>query len=214
MRDLGDAGYVVVPQAEVDAVRANAALLERVREHAYVGGQGAAYVRRWILREFESARKAAASESLDRAGSQEGEASGCTCSCHRTPRSEMGGDVSDLPVLKRDDVRMLYHSDFWDHPRSGALEWGGKRYWFEEAQWDSMVFDVLDLDAKSWAYEDEMHAAFREHVGDHCEVPPGPQKDWRGHHRFYDDPRWFPADERPEYTGTKVAVWKWEDEPS
>ena len=39
--------------------------------------------------------------------------------------------VRAVPQVPRDAVRLLWHSDFWDGPKSGMLEFDGKRCWFQ-----------------------------------------------------------------------------------
>ena len=44
-------------------------------------------------------------------------------------------------------MRLLWYANFWDHPRSGALEWQGRRYWFDEVEPGIGVFNVMELSA-------------------------------------------------------------------
>jgi hypothetical protein len=36
-----------------------------------------------------------------------------------------------VPQVSREAVRLLWHSDFWDGPKSGMLEHDGERCWFQ-----------------------------------------------------------------------------------
>jgi hypothetical protein len=41
-----------------------------------------------------------------------------------------GRNYRDLPRLPEDEVRLLWHDDFWDGPLSGVLEYRGERLWY------------------------------------------------------------------------------------
>lgn len=124
-------------------------------------------------------------------------------------------------MLHPEDVSFLWIEDMWDYPRSGALEWEGKRYWFAETEWDSGVFDIIDMDEETWARADREHELFRKHVGTHNDFTDGktplgrsiaehhaslrPQEEW---HKFYDV---YPPGTTLTPQGTVVAQWGFDD---
>jgi hypothetical protein len=99
------------------------------------------------------------------------------------------------------DVKLIYHSGFWDGPLSGVCEYQDKRYWFKcvhdyqdhsEKILDMRIYGVYELTPKEWENEIHWHTLFQKHVGMHTEYDDagsrsygkvGPQKD---HHKFYD----------------------------
>jgi len=129
-----------------------------------------------------------------------------------------------MQMLSRGEVRLLWHTRYWDYPREGALEWHGRRYWFAEVDEEPGVFDVMTLTDEQWATEQASNDDFRRFVGthwDHAE-PGNPfhrHHDDEGnivgvrprseHHRFYD--KWPPG--RPGPRGPVVARWRYDDPP-
>jgi hypothetical protein len=129
-----------------------------------------------------------------------------------------------MRMLRREDVRLLWHSRFWDYPRDGALEWDGQRYWFDETEFGSGVFNIMELTAEQWALQDAIHQDFQAYVGTHNDyTEPGnqlpidvgpdvhnarlrPRGQWPG---FYE--RWKGHTEQPR--GTVVAQWKYDTGP-
>lgn len=127
-------------------------------------------------------------------------------------------------MLRREDVRLLWHSQFWDYPRNGALEWDGRRYWFDETEPGSAVFNIMELPAEQWALQDAKHRDFQAYVGTHHDyTEPGnrtpiqvsadlhnarlrPRDQWPN---FYQ--RWQGNAEQPQ--GTVVAQWKYDTGP-
>lgn len=103
------------------------------------------------------------------------------------------------------EVRLIWHSDFYDGPLSGLAEWQGQRYWFKR-EYDSDELRLYALTPDELAHEEAVHEAFRTHVGTHCDYDGGqravgegiqPRAEWM---KFYDDPRWRRErryDERP-----------------
>jgi hypothetical protein len=105
-----------------------------------------------------------------------------------------------VPQVSREDVRLLWHSDYWDGPRSGMLELNGERCWFqviaenedEDLHGWYRRFVVVRLTADQLAEEDRWHALFRENVGWHNDYVAGlpgryeglrPREQWQA---FYD----------------------------
>jgi hypothetical protein len=91
--------------------------------------------------------------------------------------SNTPGGFRAMPQVARDAVRLLWHSDFWDGPRSGMLELNGARCWFQ------VIAENEDQDLRGWyrrfavvrltpeqlAKECRWHELFRERVGWHTD---------------------------------------------
>lgn len=126
------------------------------------------------------------------------------------------GDGGMLETVSRADVRLLYSADFWDYPRSGALLWRGRRYWFNEADRDTGVFDIIELSDEDWAVEDARHADFQRFVGTHTDVDETGAKVGQVHpaalhSRYYD--KWLHAPVPDPRSGRVVARWRYDDAP-
>lgn len=76
-----------------------------------------------------------------------------------------------LPRLDRSEVRLLWHSGFWDGPINGLCLFQGRKCWFEMCEDGASYrrFLVLELTAEELADEERWHALFREHVGTHTD---------------------------------------------
>ncbi len=85
------------------------------------------------------------------------------------------GCYADLPRIDRQDVRLLWHSDFWDVPLSGLVLYRGKKYWFQTARdtppdaTDKIVYVLVELSAQQLQIEEHWHALFRQKVGPHTD---------------------------------------------
>jgi|GraSoi_2013_60cm_1033757.scaffolds.fasta_scaffold197205_1 hypothetical protein len=64
-------------------------------------------------------------------------------------------------MLRQAGVRLLWHSRFCEYPRNSPLEWDGCRYWFEEAEPGTGVFDIMELTDAPWAVRDAVHQDFQ-----------------------------------------------------
>lgn len=82
-----------------------------------------------------------------------------------------------VPQIDRAEVRLLWHSDFWDGPRSGMLVFRGEECWFEvvaENDDDPTTtwyrrFGILRLTPEQHAEECKWHELFRTKVGVHTD---------------------------------------------
>lgn len=91
-------------------------------------------------------------------------------------------DCLRAPRIDWAEVRLLWHADFWDRPRSGLLAYRGEECWFAvvaEREDDGpgwyRRFAVLRLSAAQLAEEWRWHELFRQKVGVHTDY------DERGH---------------------------------
>jgi hypothetical protein len=80
------------------------------------------------------------------------------------------------PQIACDQVRLLWHVDFWDGPRSGMLVYLGEECWFQvvaESEEDASDwyrrFVVLRLTQEQHAEECRWHELFRAKVGVHTD---------------------------------------------
>jgi hypothetical protein len=132
------------------------------------------------------------------------------------PPATPNGDGGTLETVSQRDVRLLYAADFWDYPRSGALLWRRRRYWFSEAEPDTGVFDIIELTDDAWAVEDARHADFRRFVGTHTDIgetgaTAGRVHPAELHSRYYDN--WLHAPGPDPRLGRVVARWRYDDAP-
>src|SRR5689334_10383605 len=59
--------------------------------------------------------------------------------------------VLSLPQLDTDDIRILWHCDFYDGPRDGVINYQERPYWFA-IQEDAEVFrSTVDGDGQRWS---------------------------------------------------------------
>jgi len=126
------------------------------------------------------------------------------------------GDGDVLETVPRADVRLLYSAGYWDDPRSGALRWRGRRYWFNEADQDTGVFDIIELSDEVWAVEDARHADFQRFVGTHTDFDEagtrvGQVHPAALHSRYYD--KWLHMPLPDPRSGRVVARWRYDGAP-
>jgi hypothetical protein len=127
-------------------------------------------------------------------------------------------DYRRAPKTDRDEVRLLWHSDFWDGPRSGMLVYRGEECWFQVAaesgddhsDWYRRSV-VLRLTPQQHAEECRWQELFRTKVGVHTDYDQQerrpavgflwPREHW---HEFYD-----PYGQRtpPDFSGNEVLGW-------
>lgn len=83
--------------------------------------------------------------------------------------------LDKIPKIERSDVRLLWHSGYWDGPTSGMLEHRGQKHWFETFYDDPDIATyprfqfVLRLSAEQMAEEETWHNLFRAKVGTHTD---------------------------------------------
>jgi hypothetical protein len=123
-----------------------------------------------------------------------------------------------VPQVSQDAVHLLWHSDYWDGPRSGMLEFSGERCWFqviaenedEDLRGWYRRFVVVRLTPEQLAEECRWHDLFREHVGwhnDYIKDVPGryeglrPQEQWQAFYEPYKQR--VPLD----LSGDQVLAW-------
>ena len=115
-----------------------------------------------------------------------------------------------IPTLRRDDIRLLWHADFWDGPINGLCLYGGEKYWFELCTEDGppetpgQRFLVVRLSPDQLAEEERWHALFREKVGTHTDYDePRPAVHPPDRHgEFYDAYHHRP---KPDYSNNPVV---------
>jgi hypothetical protein len=123
-----------------------------------------------------------------------------------------------VPQIDPAELRLLWHADFWDGPRSGMLLYRGEECWFqviaenedEQANWYRR-FLLLRLTPEQHAEECYWHQLFRAKVGVHTDYveqeprPPvgflWPQEHW---HEFYEPYRQRTP---PDFSANEVLGW-------
>ena len=122
------------------------------------------------------------------------------------------------PQVALGEIRLLWHSDYWDGPRSGMLVYNRQTYWFdvcEESDEESdepyyCRFVIIALSAEQMQDEAFWHDLFRKNVGTNTDYDvngrqangiPRPQEMWPA---FYE-----PYKKRavPNYTQNPIIAW-------
>ena len=117
-----------------------------------------------------------------------------------------------LPQIDRSNVRLLWHSGFWDGPTSGLCLHNGRKCWFEmcaegeEGDGFYRRFLLLELSPEQVEDEERWHDLFRRKVGAHCDHgdPKGevlPRESWR---EFYDE---YEKRGRVDYSANPAIGW-------
>ena len=81
----------------------------------------------------------------------------------------------DLPEVDKAEVRMLWHSDFWDVPLNGLATYQGRKYWFQTLEdlrrndLAEMIYLLVELSDEQITEEEYWHELFREQVGTHTD---------------------------------------------
>ena len=123
-------------------------------------------------------------------------------------------DLGPIQKLGQDEVRLLWHADFWDGPINGLCQCGNSKYWFElltdvdGGNLDSPQrrFLVLELTPAELAEEERWHELFRQKVGTHCDYdePHPAVKPAETHREFYEAYQKRP---KPDYSHNPVVAW-------
>jgi hypothetical protein len=115
-----------------------------------------------------------------------------------------------------EEIRLLWHSDYWDGPLSGLLLLDGRKYWFQIADEDfepnfyPRTFVIVELTAKQLAAEEKWHQLFQEKVGTHTDYDEAgrrnfggvlPRKTWP---EFYNA---FKQWKKPNYLKNQIVGW-------
>jgi len=121
-------------------------------------------------------------------------------------------EYDHLPRIDRADVRLLWHSDFWDGPINGLCLYQGRKCWFEacaEGEQDDGFYRrylVLILTKGQLDEEEFWHELFRRKVGTHTDYGDAerkvlPRETW---HEFYDE---FGKRGEVDYSGNPALGW-------
>jgi hypothetical protein len=84
-------------------------------------------------------------------------------------------DYLNLPQVSKSEIRLLWHSGYWDGPLSGLLLSQGEKYWFqladERSSYDENIlprrFLIIELLADQLHALESWHEFFQEKVGTH-----------------------------------------------
>lgn len=130
---------------------------------------------------------------------------------------ERDNDLSRIPRIDPAEIRLLWHVDFWDGPKSGVLSYRGEQFWFQLllendddiTSWYRR-FVVVRLSEEQLADERRWHELFRQHVGVHTDydergqsaVSPVQPREWWD--RFYTP---YQQRLRPDLSSNEVVGW-------
>jgi hypothetical protein len=87
-------------------------------------------------------------------------------------RDFVPGKLDQLTKVDWDDIRLLWHSGYWDGPKSGMLSYQGKKYWFQTIDDDEATvrrFLILELSGEQMREQEYWHELFRQKVGTHTD---------------------------------------------
>lgn len=126
-------------------------------------------------------------------------------------------ELTQLEKFNPEGMKWIYHSNYYDGPLSGMVEYRGLRYWINCYDQDANVdgvwyrrFTVWTLSPESEKWEKERHSKFRELVGPHCDYEDF-QEPWFNEKKY---PHWktyydlYPPKPCP-LTGTLVGWAEW-----
>jgi hypothetical protein len=132
--------------------------------------------------------------------------------------SELSGpkDYLGLPHLNKRDIRILWHSDFWDMPVNGLLLYQGERYWFqasEDVRYNdaaNVIYLVIQLSRQQVEEQEHWHDLFRQKVGTHTDYDEHGNRDMSAqkprstHREFYDV---YDKRNKLDLTSNQVIGW-------
>lgn len=86
-----------------------------------------------------------------------------------------------LPRIKRSEIRMLWHTSYWDGPLAGHVLYQGKQYWFNcvfeaENRRRTRHFVLVELTPEQLEEEHDWHRLFQEKVGTHTDYDESGQR--------------------------------------
>lgn len=125
-------------------------------------------------------------------------------------------DYEQYPERQLREIRLLWHSDYWDGPLSGLLLLDGRKYWFQIAEEDfeptltNRHFLIIELTDKQLAEEEKWHRLFQEKVGTHTDYDEVGNRDLGGvlprktRSEFYDAFRQW---QQPNYLENQIIGW-------
>ena|ERR1051325_2045953 len=124
------------------------------------------------------------------------------------------GDLGQTRKISRNQVRLLWHCDFWDGPINGLCEFNSRKYWFtllDDGEPDALdalprKFALVELSPEQLADEERWHKLFREKVGTHCDLEePHPEvKPKESHREFYEA---HEKRAKPDYSSNAIVGW-------
>lgn len=127
--------------------------------------------------------------------------------------------IDSIERLASEQVRVLWHADFWDGPINGLCQVDGTKCWFELWADDEGDFPepaerrflVLQLTPQQLAEEERWHDLFRQKVGTHCDYnDPHPEVKPQDHHReFYEA---YEKRAKPDYSNNPIIGWCHQDD--
>lgn len=126
------------------------------------------------------------------------------------------------PQISDRDVRLLWHSDYWDGPLSGMLSYRGEKLWFSLVdQADGLRvawyrrFAIVRLRPEELADECRWHDLFRQCVGHHTDYDENGRREIGAlhpattHDAFYNSPDWLSRGDRDYRDRACVGWFQW-----
>lgn len=78
-------------------------------------------------------------------------------------------------IVNVNDIKLIWHDDYYDGPLSGACSINGKKYYFKishehyNTNTRVRIFSIIDLGKEEWRIITNDHLLFRRFVGEHCD---------------------------------------------
>ncbi|TQF12896.1 hypothetical protein FJV41_26625 [Myxococcus llanfairpwllgwyngyllgogerychwyrndrobwllllantysiliogogogochensis] len=126
-------------------------------------------------------------------------------------------DLTKLPRLRSEEVKLLWVSNFWDGPLEGMAEYRGERCFYVVAEQELIAardemrrWVLYRLTPEQLGEEERWHALFVRHVGAHFDFTGTPAPEGAHPHpeRFYEP---YQAEYRPPLLGAGQALGWVED---
>lgn len=126
-------------------------------------------------------------------------------------------DYQQYPKRDLNEIRLLWHGEWYDGPMNGLLLLDGRKYWFETvaesaADYEGFYrhFVIIELTDEQLAEEERWHQLFREKVGTHSDYDETGRVNLGGvlpsetHAEFYD--AYLPR-QQPDYLQNRIVGW-------
>jgi hypothetical protein len=120
-----------------------------------------------------------------------------------------------VPKVQRAAVRLLWHADYWDGPKSGLVVYQGEQCWIEvvaESDTESWYrrFVIIRLSPEQLAEELRWHQLFQKCVGRHTDYDESGERQVGAvqplelHREFYDQ---YEHRKRRDFSRNSILAW-------
>jgi hypothetical protein len=126
--------------------------------------------------------------------------------------AKQDNSIEKLPQLEMKDIRLLWHSGYWDGALTGLLLYDERKYWFEnydDPESNRRRYLIIEISDEQLREAEYWHELFREKVGAHSDYDDswhrsGSVKPEATHKEFYEPfQKRIPAD----YSENTIIGW-------